>query len=176
MKDPLGFKKSRKQSLYILRIVWNTYIQWTQLTESLGNVTVRGEKYGKSKRGARLSTVCLSMYSVIENIYCSQLSSVTILLQPEPNCFTSYNTRKWLCFLSPCTIVFRSLSASHVSSSNGQWSSQLFCVYCTSTLCGYMMFHETSKCVILSSHGSSTPPTLRPCGGCGPMRESQGLL
>jgi hypothetical protein len=77
-----------------------------KITESLGNVTVRGEKDGKSKRGARLSTVCLSMYSVTENIYCSQLSSVVILLQPEPNCFTSYNTRKdWVLspnVLSPC--------------------------------------------------------------------------
>jgi hypothetical protein len=26
----------------------------------------------------------LSMYSIIENIYCSQMSSVSILLQPEP--------------------------------------------------------------------------------------------
>jgi hypothetical protein len=58
-----------------------------KITESLGNVTVRGEKYGKSKRGARLSTVCLSMYSVTENIYYSQLSSVAILLQPELKCF-----------------------------------------------------------------------------------------
>jgi hypothetical protein len=31
-----------------------------------------------------LSTVCLSMYSITENIYYSQLSSVAILLQPEP--------------------------------------------------------------------------------------------
>jgi hypothetical protein len=29
----------------------------------------------------------LSMYSVTENIHFSQLSSVAILLQPEPNCF-----------------------------------------------------------------------------------------
>jgi hypothetical protein len=70
-----------------------------KITESLGNVIVRGEKGGKSKREARLSTVCLSMYSVTENIYYSQLSSVAILLQPEPNCFTSYNTRKALCSL-----------------------------------------------------------------------------
>jgi hypothetical protein len=59
---------------------------------------VRGE--------ARLSTVCLSMYSITENIYCSQLSSVAIFLQPEPNCFTSYSTRKdWVLssnVLSPC--------------------------------------------------------------------------
>jgi hypothetical protein len=65
-----------------------------KITESLGNVTVRGEKYATGKRGARLLTVCLSMYSITENIYCSKLSSVAILLQPEPNCFTSYNTRK----------------------------------------------------------------------------------
>jgi hypothetical protein len=31
-----------------------------------------------------LSTVCLSMYSITENIYYSQLFSVAILLQPEP--------------------------------------------------------------------------------------------
>jgi hypothetical protein len=65
-----------------------------KIAESLGNVTVRGEKRWKSKRGARLSTVCLSMYSITENIYYSQMSSAAILLQPEPNCFTSYNTRK----------------------------------------------------------------------------------
>jgi hypothetical protein len=33
------------------------------------------------------------------------------------------------CFLSLCAIVFRSSPASHVSSSNGQWRSQLFCVH-----------------------------------------------
>jgi hypothetical protein len=40
-----------------------------KITESLGNVTLRGEKDEKSKRGARLSTVCLSMYSITGNIY-----------------------------------------------------------------------------------------------------------
>jgi hypothetical protein len=50
--------------------------------------------------GAQCSTVCLSMYSITENIYYSQPSSIAILLQPEPNCFTSYNTRKALCSLS----------------------------------------------------------------------------
>jgi hypothetical protein len=69
------------------------------------------------------------MCSITENIYYSQLSSVAILLQPETNCFTSYNTRKWLCFLPLCATVFRSPPAFHVFSSNGQWSSQLFCVY-----------------------------------------------
>jgi hypothetical protein len=43
---------------------------------------------------------CLSMYSITENILYSQLSSVAILLQPEPNYFTSYNARKGLCSLS----------------------------------------------------------------------------
>jgi hypothetical protein len=54
--------------------------------------------------GARLSTVCLSMYSITENIYYLQLSSVAILLQPEP-VFTSYSTREGLGsphVLSPC--------------------------------------------------------------------------
>jgi hypothetical protein len=101
------------------------------MTASLGNVTVRGKKCGKSKRGARLSTVCLSMYSITENIYCSQLSSVAILLQPEPNCITSYNTRKWFCFLSLCAIVLQSSPPSHVSTCNGQRSSQLFWVQYT---------------------------------------------
>jgi hypothetical protein len=51
-----------------------------KITASFGNVTVRGEKDGKSKGEARCPTVYLSMYSVTENIYCSQLSSVAILL------------------------------------------------------------------------------------------------
>jgi hypothetical protein len=55
-----------------------------KITKSLGNVTVRGGKNGNSKRGARLSTVCLSMYIITENIYYSQMSSVAILLQTEP--------------------------------------------------------------------------------------------
>jgi hypothetical protein len=42
----------------------------------------------------------LSMYSITENIYYSQLSSIAILLQSEPNCFTSYSTRND-CVLSP---------------------------------------------------------------------------
>jgi hypothetical protein len=51
-------------------------------------------------RRERDGEVCLSMYSRTENIYYSQLSSVAILLQTEPTCFTSYNTRKdWV--LSP---------------------------------------------------------------------------
>jgi hypothetical protein len=35
-------------------------------------------------RGEHDGEVCLSMYSIAENIYYSQLSSVAILLQPEP--------------------------------------------------------------------------------------------
>jgi hypothetical protein len=39
-----------------------------------------GGKDGKSKRRARLSTFCLSMYSITENIHYSQLSSVAKLV------------------------------------------------------------------------------------------------
>jgi hypothetical protein len=35
-------------------------------------------------RGERNCQVCLSLYSITENIYYSQLSSVAIILQPEP--------------------------------------------------------------------------------------------
>jgi hypothetical protein len=114
-----------------------TTVQYSarKITESLGNVTVRGEN-GKRKGGARWPTVCLSMYNITENIYYSQLSSVAILLQHEPKCFTSHNTRKGLCFLSLCAIVFRSPPSSHVSNYNGQRSSQLFCVHYTN-----LVFH-----------------------------------
>jgi hypothetical protein len=70
------------------------------------------------------------MYSITENIYYSQLSSVAILLQPERNCFTPYNTRKGLGSLSLCSIVLRSLPPSHVYTCNSQQISQLFCVNC----------------------------------------------
>jgi hypothetical protein len=96
-------------------------------TESLGNVTVRGEKRWKEQGGARWPTVC--MYSITENIYYLQLSSVAILQQPEPNCFTSCNTMKGLCSLSLCAIVLRSSPDSHVSTFNSQRSSPLFCVH-----------------------------------------------
>jgi hypothetical protein len=80
-----------------------------KITESLGNVTVRGEKFEKCKRGSRLSTVCLSMYSITENIYCSQVSSVVILLQPEPVSHRitkgNYSVYSPMCYrlsVSPC--------------------------------------------------------------------------
>jgi hypothetical protein len=41
------------------------------LTASFGNVTVRGEKDGKGKGEARWRRVCLSIYSITENIYYS---------------------------------------------------------------------------------------------------------
>jgi hypothetical protein len=100
-----------------------------KITASLGKVTVRGEKDGKGKGEARWRRLCLSMYSISENIYYSQLSSVAILLQPERNCFISYNTRKGLGSLSLCAIVLRSSPPSHLSTCNGQRSSQLFCVH-----------------------------------------------
>jgi hypothetical protein len=46
-------------------------------------------------------------------------------------CFTSY---KGLCSLSLCAIVMRSVPPSHLSTSNGQRSSQLFCVHYTGTV------------------------------------------
>jgi hypothetical protein len=58
-----------------------------KITESLGNVTVRGKKRWKGQGGSAMAN-SLSMYSITENIYYSQLSSVAILLQPEPDCFT----------------------------------------------------------------------------------------
>jgi hypothetical protein len=41
------------------------------------------EKRWKEQGGSAMAN-CLSMYSIAENIYYSQLSSVAILLQPEP--------------------------------------------------------------------------------------------
>jgi hypothetical protein len=79
----------------------------------------------------------LSMYSVTENIYSSQLSSVAILLQPEPNCFTSYNTRKGLFSLYSCAIALRSSPPFNVSTCNGQRSSQLFCVHYMYSSCNF---------------------------------------
>jgi hypothetical protein len=91
-----------------------------KIAESLGYVTVKGEKRWKDCQQ--------SVWACIIYIYYSQLSSVAILLQPERNCFTSYNTRKGLCSLSLCAIVLPSPPASDVSTCNGQRSSQLFCV------------------------------------------------
>jgi hypothetical protein len=91
-----------------------------KITESLGNVTVRGEKKWKGKREARRRRVCLSMYSITENIYYSRLSSVVLLLQSERNFFTSCSTRKGLRSLSSCAIALWSSPPSHVSACNGQ--------------------------------------------------------
>jgi hypothetical protein len=89
---PFPFKVAQLQT-----VADRTLYTGRKISESLGNVTVRGEKDGKSKGE------CDGQQSehVTENIYYSQLSSFAILLQPEPNCFTSYSTRKWFCFLSP---------------------------------------------------------------------------
>jgi hypothetical protein len=65
---------------------------------------VRINKIQKCNAPSSISFRCI-MYSITENIYYSQLSSVAILLQPEP-VFTSYSTRKdWVLspnVLSPC--------------------------------------------------------------------------
>jgi hypothetical protein len=99
------------------------------------------------------------MYSVTENIYYSQLSSVAILQQPEPNCFTSYNTRKGLCSLSLCAIVLRSPPPSHVSISNDQRSSQLLCVR-YSALAPLMMMKITPVLKLRFGPWSSTDYSL----------------
>jgi hypothetical protein len=110
----------------------------------------RGKKWKEKEGSATVNS--LSMYSITENIYYSQLSSFAILLQPEPNCFTSYNTSKWLCFLSLCAVVFRSPPASHVFTSNGQWSSQLFCV---SVANSYTWFSNLSAHVLNWSYNNN---------------------
>jgi hypothetical protein len=91
----------------------------------------------------------MSMYSITENIYYSHLYSVAILLQPERNCCTSYNTRKVLGSHSLCAIVLRSSPPSHVSTSNGQRSSQLFCVH-------YTAYGVTSQQRITPAQSAST--------------------
>jgi hypothetical protein len=55
------------------------------------------------------------MYSITENIYYPQLSSVAILLQPEPVSHRIVQGNDCV-FLSLCAIVLRSPPASHVSS------------------------------------------------------------
>jgi hypothetical protein len=123
------------------------------------------EKDGKSKGEAIRRRVCLRIYSVTENIYYSQLSSVA--LQPAAwTCFTSYNTTKGLLSLSLCAIVFRSSPPSHVSTCNGQRSSQLFCVhytYVTTTLLSYKATNVptcTSHCSLLRQNQHIYPPRL----------------
>jgi hypothetical protein len=102
--------------------------KYAYITASFGNVTVRGKKDGKGKGEARWRS--LSMYSITENIYYSQLSSAALPLQPEPD-FTSYNTRKGFGYISLYAIVLRSSPPSHVSTCTSQRSLQLFCVHYT---------------------------------------------
>jgi hypothetical protein len=102
-----------------------------KITASLGNVTVRGEIRWERQGG---STTAKSMYSITENVYYSQLSSSALLLQPERNCFTSYNIRKGLGSLSLCAFILQFSPPFHVSICNGQQSSQLLCVHYTVAL------------------------------------------
>jgi hypothetical protein len=57
-------------------------------------------------RGKQDGEECLSMYSITENIYYSQLSSVAILLQPEPepHHIGLIQGKEWV--LSPCVLSF----------------------------------------------------------------------
>jgi hypothetical protein len=126
----------------------------------------------------------LSMYSITEDIFYSQLSSVALLLQPEPNSFTSYSTRKVLgspeggvslvpkrgCLLtlahcqflhhksvmdwpgqrlgslSLYAIALQSSPPSHVSTCNGQRSSQLFCVSQSHSCSWSVLFMKLNSC------------------------------
>jgi hypothetical protein len=128
-----------------------------KITASFGNVRVKGEKCWEGHEGSTMAK-SLSMYSITENIYYSQLS-VALLLQPEPNCFTSYNTRKRLGSLSLCAIVLRSFPPSHVSTCNGQRSSQLFCVHyaaipVSGNASAAAMGHGCKNSVLLSASSS----------------------
>jgi hypothetical protein len=107
----------------------------------------------RARGEARWRRVCLSMYSITENIYYTQLSSVAILLQPDRNCFTSYNTRKGLGSLSLCAIALRSFPPSHVSTCNSQRSSLLFCVRYMSILYGVFLLIS----VVLFSGANTSP-------------------
>jgi hypothetical protein len=91
-------------------------------TESLGNVTVRWGKIWKGQGGITMSK-SLSMYSITENIYCSQLSSVAIVC--SLNLTVSHRIIQGKdCVLSPYVL-----------------SSQLFCVqYIYTMLPNYLMF------------------------------------
>jgi hypothetical protein len=88
---PCGHFPSRFRTTVLY--AWLSIYSGRKITASFGNVTVRGEKRWKGQGGSAMAN-SLSMYSITENIYYSQLSSFAILLQPEPNCCTSYNTRK----------------------------------------------------------------------------------
>jgi hypothetical protein len=105
-----------------------------KITESLGNVTVRREKIWEEQGGSAMaSTVCVGMYSITENFYYSQLSSVAILLQPEPVSYRIIQGKDFV--LTLCAIVLQSSLPSYLSTSNGQRSSQLFCVHYTHCCC-----------------------------------------
>jgi hypothetical protein len=75
-----------------------------KITASFGNVAVRGQTDGKGKGGARRPTVYLSLYSITENIYYPQLSSVAILLQREPVSRRIIQENDWV--LSPYVLSF----------------------------------------------------------------------
>jgi hypothetical protein len=70
-------------------------VYWTQNNYGLRKRHIKREKKMERAKGERDGQQSEHVYtSITENIYYSQMSSVAILLQPEPNCFTSYNTRK----------------------------------------------------------------------------------
>jgi hypothetical protein len=82
-KDTRGSQTRAREHNRAASAVHHLIYSGHKITESLGNVTVRGGKRWKEQEWSAIVN-SLSMYSITENIYCSQLSSVAILLQPEP--------------------------------------------------------------------------------------------
>jgi hypothetical protein len=105
---PCILRKPRTMKAFYLVVLCNIQnYSGRKITESVGNVTVRRGKYGKSKGGARWPTVCLSMYNINEKIYYSQLSYVAILLQPGPVSHRIVQGKYWVLsphVLSPCDL------------------------------------------------------------------------
>jgi hypothetical protein len=101
--DPLLLSVWPRPGTIVCLLRCHTLVFWLysgrKITASFGNDTVRGEKYGKGKGEARRRRVCLSMYSIIENIYYSQLSSFVLLLQPETVSHRIIQGKDWV--LSP---------------------------------------------------------------------------
>jgi hypothetical protein len=138
-----------------ISFVWRQVLySGRKINESLGNVTVRGGKRWKGQGGARWPTVCLSVYSITENIYYAQLSSVAILPQPEP-VFTSFSTSKGLGSLS-CAIALQSSPPSHVFTCNGQRSPRLFCVHYISPPHRPLGFGSVECCTLATTNGIRT--------------------
>jgi hypothetical protein len=127
--------KSRKIRLYSGR----------KLTASFGNVTVRRGKHGKGKGEAQWRRVCLSMYSITENIYYST-AVLRCATSAAWTSFTSYNTSKD-CVLCPYVLSFCGLplppTCLHVRVNEAR-------IYFASTVTHVLSHTQLSKRVCLS--------------------------